>query len=220
MESDNYNKGVNKLEQDGKTEEVIFDAAKEIFLERGFDGAKMQDIADHAGINKSLLHYYYRSKEKLFDIVFSQIVNQFFKKMGEIWDTEESIENKISSFIDTYVDFLIINPFVPRFIINTLARSPKNAGDLLNQKTDGMLNKFNSKIEKIQKDIDNEVEQGILKPTIARDLLINTISLLIFPFVGEPMIRMIFNMPPDEYKKYLFQRKSLIKDMLYLSIKK
>lgn len=206
------------MEEDSKTEEVIFDSAKEVFLEKGFDGAKMQDIADHAGINKALLHYYYRSKEKLFDIVFSQIVNQFFKKMGEIWDTEESIENKINSFIDTYVDFLIINPFVPRFIINTLARSPKNAGDLLNQKTDGILNKFSSKIDKIQQDIDNEVKLGILKPTIAQDLLINIISLLIFPFVGEPMIRMIFNISQDEYKKYLIQRKSLIKNMLYLSI--
>lgn len=208
------------MEQNNKTEDIIFESAKEVFLEKGFDAAKMQDIANHAGINKALLHYYYRSKEKLFDIVFSQIVNQFFKRMAEVWDTDDSIENKISKFIDTYVDFLLKNPFVPRFIINTIAHAPKDAGEQLNKKTDGLFNKFSSKIDKIQADIDREVELGVLKPYKAKDMMINIISLMIFPFVAEPMIKLIFNLPSEEYKQYLIERKSLIKNMIYLSIKK
>lgn len=208
------------MEQDSKTEEIIYESAKEIFIEKGFDGAKMQDIADHAGINKALLHYYYRSKEKLFDLVFSKIVNLFFKRMAEVWDTEESIELKINNFVDTYVDFLLKNPFVPRFIINTIARSPQSAGEILNQKTDGLFTKFNSKIDKIQNDIDKEVELGILKPSKAQDMLVNLISLMIFPFVAEPMMKLILNLTNDEYKDFLLERKSLIKSMIYLSIKK
>jgi len=207
------------MEQDNKTEEIIYESAKEIFLEKGFDGAKMQDIADKANINKAMLHYYYRSKEKLFDLVFSKIVNQFFKRMTEVWETEDTIENKINNFIDTYIDFLLKNPFVPRFIINTIARSPKNAGELLNQKTDGLFTKFNSKIDKIQSDIDKEVKLGILKPSKAQDMLVNIISLMIFPFVAEPMMKLILSLSTEDYKKFLIERKTLIKNMIYLSIK-
>ncbi|GAB1372422.1 hypothetical protein MASR1M45_24840 [Candidatus Kapaibacterium sp.] len=94
------------MEQDSNTESLIFDAAKSVFLEKGFDGAKMQNIADTAGINKALLHYYYRSKEKLFDVVFSQILNQFFKKMGEVWETELSIEGQNITFIVLMLEHL------------------------------------------------------------------------------------------------------------------
>ncbi len=208
------------MEQDSNTESLIFDAAKSVFLEKGFDGAKMQNIADTAGINKALLHYYYRSKEKLFDVVFSQILNQFFKKMGEVWETELSIEEKISAFIDTYVDFLLKNPFIPRFVINTLARFPQNAGEVLEGKTNGIFTKMKSILQKIQNDIDKEAAAGQIKPVKIQDLMVNTISLIIFPIIAEPMIKMIFGLNQNDYKNFIIQRKQVIKDLLIRSLKK
>lgn len=208
------------MEQDTNTESLIFDAAKSVFLEKGFDGAKMQNIADTAGINKALLHYYYRSKEKLFDVVFSQILNQFFIKMGEVWETELSIEEKISAFIDTYVDFLLKNPFIPRFVINTLARFPQNAGEVLEGKTNGIFTKMKSILQKIQNDIDKEAAAGQIKPVKIQDLMVNTISLIIFPIIAEPMIKMIFGLNQNDYKNFIIQRKQVIKDLLIRSLKK
>jgi len=208
------------MEQDSNTESLIFDAAKSVFLEKGFDGAKMQNIADTAGINKALLHYYYRSKEKLFDVVFSQILNQFFKKMGEVWETELSIEEKISAFIDTYVDFLLKNPFIPSFVINTLARFTQNAGEVLEGKTNGIFTKMKSILQKIQNDIDKEAAAGQIKPVKIQDLMVNTISLIIFPIIAEPMIKMIFGLNQNDYKNFIIQRKQVIKDLLIRSLKK
>ena len=69
-------------ETDKQTEEKIFEAATEVFIEKGMDGARMQDIADHAGINKALLHYYYRTKDQLFNAVFEMIAGKMFKKFA------------------------------------------------------------------------------------------------------------------------------------------
>jgi len=85
-------------ENDKQTEEKIFEAATEVFTERGMDGARMQDIADHAGINKALLHYYYRTKDHLFNAVFEKIAGQMFKKFAPVFDEKLSLEEKIRFF--------------------------------------------------------------------------------------------------------------------------
>ncbi len=201
------------MEEDN-TEELIFKSATNVFLEKGFDGAKMQEIADNAGINKSLLHYYYRSKEKLFDMVFTQIMNQFFNRIDIIWESDVSVIEKISIFIDNYIDFLMKNPFIPRFIINTIARSHQNAGSVIQQKTGGILDKIRNKFLKLQTQIDSEAAAGKIKQVDAQDLIINTISLMVFPFVAESMIKLIFAISDKEYKNFLLKRKETIKSVV------
>ena len=80
-------------EKDKLTEEKIFDSATEIFIKKGFEGARMQDIADHAGINKSLLHYYYRTKERLFNEVFENITDRIYRKLIPVFEYGLSLES-------------------------------------------------------------------------------------------------------------------------------
>ena len=93
-------------DNDKLTEEKIFEAATEVFVEKGMDGARMQDIADHAGINKTLLHYYYRTKEKLFTTVFEMIARKLFKKFAPVFDENLSLEDKIRFFFKEHISFL------------------------------------------------------------------------------------------------------------------
>jgi AcrR family transcriptional regulator len=89
------------------TEEKIIDAATYVFVKKGMDGARMQEIADRAGINKALLHYYFRSKEKLFDAVFTRIISIAFPRIGQILTSDLPILEKVEKVIDIYLELLM-----------------------------------------------------------------------------------------------------------------
>jgi AcrR family transcriptional regulator len=125
------------MDNELKTEELIFNAAKEVFLEKGFDGARMQEIAERAGINKALLHYYYRSKDKLFDMIFAQVIKQIFKQIESVWVSDISFEDKIRHFVSNYITLIVKNPYIPRFIINTINSYPDKFEQIIEEKSAG-----------------------------------------------------------------------------------
>nr|MCU0409437.1 TetR/AcrR family transcriptional regulator [Bacteroidales bacterium] len=116
---------------DKLTEEKIFEAATDVFLEKGMDGARMQDIASHAGINKALLHYYYRTKEQLFSRVFEMIAGRMLAKFSPVFETDLSLEEKIRFFFRTHIEFMQKNPRLPGFILSEVSRNPERFRKLL-----------------------------------------------------------------------------------------
>ena len=118
-------------ENDKQTEEKIFEAATDVFVEKGMDGARMQDIANHAGINKALLHYYYRTKDQLFNAVFEMIARKIFKKFAPVFDENLTLEEKIRFFFKEHITFLQENPRLPGFILNEVNRNPARIRKLL-----------------------------------------------------------------------------------------
>src|SRR6478735_10691909 len=98
------------MKKDLSTEEKILNAAKKVFLTKGMDGARMQDIADKAGINKALLHYYFRSKDKLFERIFIEEAQKFMPRVTHIMLSEMTLFEKIEKFVGEYIDTLIQNP--------------------------------------------------------------------------------------------------------------
>src|SRR5512133_3072005 len=111
-------------EKEKQTEERIFDAATEVFEEKGLAGARMQNIADRAGINKALLHYYYRTKDHLFEAVFTALAKKVFSRFTPIFDDKMSIEEKIRFFFREHIEFLRKNPRLPGFILNEINNNP------------------------------------------------------------------------------------------------
>ena len=107
------------------TEQKIFDAAHEIFVQKGMDGAKMQEIADRAGINKALLHYYFRSKEKLFEMIFTSAAQKLFPKINFIFESDLPLFQKIEQFCHEYLEVMIENPYLPAFLINEINQDPE-----------------------------------------------------------------------------------------------
>ncbi len=144
-----------KKVKDENTEEQILNAAKNIFQAKGMDGARMQEIADTAGINKAMLHYYYRSKQLLFEAVFKNAFSLLAPQLNAILNDDSSIEEKIKNFTSNYITFIIKHPYLPTFIIQELNRNQDFILKLKDSKGFPNLDKF-------KKQVDEEVKKGII----------------------------------------------------------
>ena len=121
-------------EQQKATEEQIFEAASRVFQSDGYAGARMQQIADEANINKSMLHYYYRSKDKLFRAVFQKQLTRFFPTIFEVLGSELTLDKKVPRLIDAYYNFLQDNPTVVQFIIQEMNNHPEEFKRFMKEK--------------------------------------------------------------------------------------
>lgn len=116
------NMAEKKFNQD--TEKKILEAAKEVFQQKGMDGARMQEIANAAGINKAMLHYYFRSKQLLFEAVFKNAFSLLSPQLNKVLNDDSSIEEKVKSFTHNYISFMKKHPYLPNFIIQESNRNP------------------------------------------------------------------------------------------------
>jgi AcrR family transcriptional regulator len=201
-----------KKTKDQNTETQILEAAKKVFQAKGMDGARMQEIADKASINKALLHYYYRSKQLLFEAVFKQAFSLLAPQLNAILNDDSSIEEKIKNFTINYISFVSKHPYLPNFVIQELNRNPEFILKLKENK--GFPN-----LEKFKKQVAIEVSQGIIKPISAEQLFINIISLSVFPFIGKPLIMAFTNLDGDAYQQVLEDRKIEVSNFIINSIK-
>ena len=196
------------------TEDKILEAAQKVFVRKGKDGTRMQEIADEAKINKSLLHYYYRSKEKLFGSVFKFAFSKFAPDLANVFNSDDSFLRKISFFIDKYIDTINKNPFIPMFILNEVNK--KDASFVINVIKNSGIN-----VDFIKEQIDEAVINGEIKETNAKALIINVIALCAFPFIGKPLLKVIiFDDDDNAYDDFLKQRKKEVTKLIIDSIKK
>jgi len=192
---------------DSSTEEKIYEAARRIFVLKGMEGARMQEIADEAGMNKALLHYYFRSKENLFRAVFKDIFTKFFSKVKETIFSDASTKEKMIFFIDNYIDMIHANPYVPQFIINEINRDPIMLKSLM----------FESGIEpqKILEIFLHEVELNNSSKFDPRHMVVSLLGMLILPFAARPLLQMVyFNDDQVAYNQFLDERKDVVKNMI------
>src|SRR5258708_2239782 len=170
-----------KIKIEESTEEKILAAAKKVFIAKGMYGARMQDIADEAGINKALLHYYFRSKEKLFEVIFMEAAEKLFPKINSIFESDIPLFQKIEDFCEEYISVMIENPYLPLFVLNEISQDPEN---FLNR----IWGKRNlPRPQKFLDQIGKEVRKGTIKKISPLHLLMNLISMSIFPFVAKSM---------------------------------
>jgi len=199
-------------EKEVNTEDKILNAAKEVFQKKGMTGARMHEIADKAGINKALLHYYYRTKERLFEKVFENAFSLIIPRVKEMIASEKSILEKIDFFVDNYIELLKQHPYIPGFIINELNRNPHILIDIIEKNT---LVKQEHLIEVLEKQIENDVKANKIRAIDARSLLINILALCVFPVVARPVLTgVLFENDPKAYEKFLSQRKDLVKEFI------
>jgi AcrR family transcriptional regulator len=189
------------MEELTAVEEKIFDAAKNEFTEKGFDGARMQSIADKAGISKASLHYYFRSKQKLFNkvvhfsfgIVFSSIRTQIASDQP-FWD-------KVKAVINLYIDTMAQHRKIAFFIFSELMKHP------------AILEEFIGKGERLKPffaTYQAEVAKGTVRDIPPEHLLMNIISMSIYPILGEPLVKRVFQQDNAMYEAFLQQRKAQI----------
>lgn len=200
-------------QKDKSTEESILQVARKAFTQKGLTGARMQDIADGAGINKALVHYYFESKEKLFALIFQQEFRKFFSNLAAVLSDDIPLFEKIQQIVALDIERINQFPDMPLFVLNEISRNPammvKQFKQL--QAKDVLLG--------FQKQIDAEVKKGIIRKISAQQLLINIQSLSIFPFVAKPMIRKVMQMTEKQYQEMIQARKKEVAQFIINAIK-
>lgn len=195
------------------TEEKIFNAARIVFQKKGFAGARMQEIADEAGINKAMLHYCFKNKQSLFEAVFIKAFSQLAPQINLIFNSEETVFNKIKKFTDSYISFVIEHPFLPQFVIQEMNNNPEFVVKFLTN-----TNRPNPTHMILQ--IEKEIADGIIKPILPKQLLLDIFSMTVFPFAAQMMVKGILQISDDEFNQMMEIRKTSIAEQIINSIKK
>ena len=194
------------------TEQKVLEAARRVFHQRGFAGARMEEIAREAGINKALLHYYYRSKERLFDEVFKEAVMGFLPRLMEIVGGDMPLDMKVYKVVDFYCSTLIKNRDIAVFVLAELKQNPAKVVGLFSDQATESLKKFIDQIE-------NEVALGNIRPVNPVHFFTNLVGLSIFPFVAEPLLMRMFDLDENGFQDFINERKRIVPEMLLGSLK-
>jgi len=202
------------VENDRQTEAKIFEAATDVFVDKGMDGARMQDIAIHAGINKALLHYYFRTKDQLFNAVFEMIARKILKKFAPVFDENLSLEAKIWFFFKEHITFLQENPKLPGFILNEVNRNPNRIKKLLKNID------FDKLWQELYKQHKNELENYNITEASMPQLMISVAAISVFPFAARGIIEGILDKLGIDFNKYMEERKEYAAEFVIRSIKK
>ncbi|MEN8247946.1 MAG: TetR/AcrR family transcriptional regulator [Bacteroidota bacterium] len=180
------------------TQQKIIETAREMFIEKGFDGVKMQELADRAGVNKGLLHHYFNNKQSLFNDVFAHAADQLFGRLMESFSNQGSFNEKVNSIVDAYLDMLLANPRLPVFIFFEINRDSELIQEVLSADRIGTflkgLKESNPKI----------TDQNAIH------VILTIVSLSVFPFIAKPVVmKMIKN--EKEFSKLIEERRPIIK---------
>jgi len=191
------------------TEELIIETAKKVFFKQGNLHATTQDIADAAGINRALIHYYFRSREKLFDVVFQEAQKTLLHKMDRVLATDEKFRKKVERFIDVFIDESLEYPYLENFLISEINRSEKNGTTIINKDI------ANSVLKKFSNEVLIEINKGTLKALSPLEFMINLMSLCSYAILARPMIQLAFNIDNEQYKSFMKDRKRQIFKMIF-----
>lgn len=194
------------------TEEQILSAARKVFMIKGLAGARMQDIANEAGINKALLHYYFRSKDKLFEHVFLELTKNFIPQIISILESDLPLFEKIEHFCRLYIGSIKETPFIPLFVINEINRQPD---EFLNR----MWGRKKPNLSVLRQQIEGAIRKKQIRNIDPMQLILHMVSLCIFPFLAKPMMQRLGSLSDKAYEQLITERINEVPAFIIESIK-
>jgi len=194
------------------TQEKIIESATVLFLEKGFHRTSVRDIASRAKINISLMNYYFRSKEILFETIIDLLIGKAVSSLKEILNSDLDLNEKIRQYINKYIDLLISNPLLVSFVLAILNHSPDKISKL--KVTDSLYN-----TEKFANQLDEENSKGNIRKVDPEQFYLNMLSLIAFPFAVKHVINEKNNFSNDAFNDFIIKRKDIIYNTLISSIK-
>jgi TetR/AcrR family transcriptional regulator len=197
--------------QSPDTESRIFDAALGVFAQKGRDGARMQDIADRAGINRALLHYYFRSKDQLYQACFSHLFEQFVQSYQAFLPTDGTFGDTLKAFIHNYIDYVASHLDMARLVLN----ENLSGGTLLGEHLQRAFATKGSPQQRMEQAILRAVEAGEIAPVDPRQLILTVISSCIFVFLMAPTVKMMNPAARDDFEGFIEARKAHVFQVIY-----
>lgn len=186
------------------TETLIMKAAEREFMTKGFAGARTTSIAEAAGVTHAMFHYYFRTKEKLFDRIITEKNNLLREALvSSVGDENMTLDEMIRNVIEKHLEFLAANPDLPRFLVGEIFSNPERSSIFLDK-----LRAYAPAIIKfIQLKIDNEASTGLCRKVDAKMLLLDIVSLNIFAYMASPAVNAALGDCTVDSEKFLELRK-------------
>lgn len=195
---------------DAHTEELIKETAMRIFFVEGRLHATTEVIAKEAGINRGLIHYYFKGRDKLFEAVFKEAMMIVHNRIQELFFSKKmSFRNKISGFVEMFIDQNVKYPYLETFLITEINREDFKVPVPM---TDDLRTQL---LEHIEEDLKKEIREGRVPKMSAEQFLLNTISLCAYPAFAKPMLKQMMNIDEKAYQKMIQERKNLIVKVLF-----
>lgn len=178
-------------------ESRIIDAAKKEFLEKGFDKTSMSDIATAVGINRTTLHYYFRTKHKMFQAVFGSLVFSFLPKIQIIFQDDISFLDKLERVMDQYIIIFMENPSLPKFILGEVQRDINQLLAVMQEL------QFDQYLSSIREVVLKDMEEGRLKSVPLPVVFLTFYSQMTFPFLAKDLIINLFYENEESFYNFL-----------------
>ncbi|MGB4960874.1 MAG: TetR/AcrR family transcriptional regulator [Saprospiraceae bacterium] len=188
-------------------------AAAKVFTLKGMQGARMQDIADEANINKAMLHYYFKNKQQLFEIIFEEKLQKIFGAMETLISDKGSFDQRLKGFIERQITIIMEFPVMPLFVMLEVRKNP----ELLVQKFKDIPLEFVR--EKFKSEVASEVAAGNIREVSIEELLINVMSLCVYPIIAQPLLKFVLDMDEQTFQSTIERRKTTIFNMIMNDLK-
>lgn len=195
----------NKQAKDKKTEQLLKDTAKQIYFAEGRLHATTQEIADAAGMNRAALHYYFRSRDQLIQIVFHEAMETLNTRMAASLSSTLPFRQKIESLIDTFLQDMLRYPYLETFLITEINNSGQNLLDRFELRSTAF---FLTEVEQ-------EMKKGTIPTMHPTHFLMNLFSLLSYPLIMAPLYRRLFQLDATDFDRLMMERKQIILRMLF-----
>jgi len=200
-----------KPQRDTDTEARILDAAHVVFVRRGTAGARMQEIADEAGVNKALLHYYFRSKSRLAAAVFQRVARGLFLRVSQILGSDAAIDDKVRRVIQLYLEQLTKTPYAPAYVISELNQHPDRAAQFVEAVRQIRAQSLSTYVlDTLGKQLKRGVRAGAMRAISTPQFIANLASLCIFPFAARPMLCAILDLDDRGFARFIDERKTVL----------
>lgn len=196
--------------KDCKTEQHIKDTARHIFLKEGKMLATTQEIADAAGVNRTLLHYYFRSRDMLFNIVFTEALTKLREQLHEVISSKVEFRQKVEKLLDVFYGDLTELPYLETFITLQLNQEPHKYEEMFIHIPGGK-----ERIKDFLKEIQQEMEKGTIPVMKPINYFINIFALMAYPYVARPVFKNMLDLSEAAYNKLLPERKEIILSLLF-----
>lgn len=195
-------------DSDQQTEKRILDAARSVFVRRGTAGARMQEIATVAGVNQALVHYYFRSKERLAAAVFREAASRMVPAVVQLLASKGSLEEKVESFVHLYIDTVSAHPYLPGYVLAELHMHPNRLTALRELSRELGPQQGKKLLERLSADLDSAASEGRIRRMPAEQLLVNVAALCVFPFAARPVLNAAFGLDDEGFDAFLRERRA------------
>ncbi len=200
-----------KRHKDKLTEKLIKETAKEVFFAQGKFHATTQEIATEAKVNRALIHYYFRTREQLFELVLQDALDSFASRLVDVISAEDPFKTKVSTFIEMFTEATVKYPYLDVFIVTEINRNENPKYRILSPDLEGKMK------DKFVADLAKEIEKGTIDPISPSQFIVNLLSLCSYPLLAKPIIANMFNLKQREYKAFLKERHEIILKLIFKS---